>query len=218
MISHEYKCINIHIPKTAGTSISWAFSHDHQKNFDTTQGFDKKNKIWIQHATAQEVKKLYTNEEQWNNYFKFAIVRNPFDKIVSSYNWLSLVLRPRIKVSNFTDRLMFEDFIYKKGRFKKFLDPTLDTKEESRHTHLKTSTYFIMDENDNLMVDYVGRFENLKNEWEFICDKLGIVMKLHHINKHSRSNKHYRDYYNDKTKAYVSEIYKKDLKIFGYEF
>jgi hypothetical protein len=77
-------------------------------------------------------------------------------------------------------------------------------------------------ENNKLLIDHVGRFENLANEWKFLCEKLKINDKLFHIrgytiNEHLK-NKHYRDYYDDETKAYVSETYKKDLELFGYEF
>jgi hypothetical protein len=124
-----------------------------------------------------------------------------------------------LRASDFRDRILFRDFVFQKGRFKKLLDPTLDTKPGSRHVHRKTFTHFIMDENDKLMVDYVGRFENLKNDWEFICKQMGTKIKLSHINKRRRKdNKHYRDYYNDETKAHIAETYKKDLELFGYEF
>jgi chondroitin 4-sulfotransferase 11 len=208
MISHKYKCIHIHIPKCAGTSIDTALFGS------VVSEFDRKHKLWKQHATAQQAKKYYTNEEQWNNYFKFAITRNPFDKMVSSYNWMCRHIKP----CELRDKILFKDFIFRKRGFETLFNPNLTTKKENRYVQIKTATDFIMDENDNLMVDYVGRFENLKDDWNFICKQLGTKIKLGHRNKWSRDNKHYRDYYDDETREFITKACEKDLEIFGYEF
>jgi hypothetical protein len=179
----------------------------------TTNKFEKENKLWKQHATASEVKKHYASEEQWNNYFKFSIVRNPFDRIVSSYNWICRKIKP----SKFRDRLLFEDFVFRKGGFEKVLSQYLISEEHNRYHQIRPSVEYLY-ENDNLLVDHVGKFENLENEWNFICKKIGTEIILPHMNKHSRNNKHYQDYYNDETKAHISEVYRKDIETFGYEF
>jgi hypothetical protein len=207
MRSDKYKCIHIHIPKCAGTSINYALGF--KKKPTSKDGYG----MW-KHANARLFKEKYTSEEQWNNYFKFAIVRNPFDRIVSSYNFLCRDIKP----CNFRDRLMFKDFIFRKGEFKDLIAPSLIIKKENKYQQIKTTASYIMDENNNLMIDYVGRFENLKNEWEFICKKIGIKIDLPHKNKHSRNNKHYRDYYDDETREFVLKACEKDLEIFGYEF
>jgi hypothetical protein len=208
MISDKYKCIHIHIPKCAGTSIDYAL------HGTVNVIWDEDKKVWVQHLTALEAKKYYASEEQWNDYFKFAIVRNPFDKLVSSYNWLCRCFKP----CDFRDRLLFKDFIFRKGAFKNLLNPNLIIKKENKYVQIKSSVDFTMDGNDELMIDHVGRFENLKEEWDFICKQLGVKIKLGHRNKHGRDNKHYRDYYNDETREFVTSACKKDLEIFGYEF
>jgi hypothetical protein len=208
VIFDKHKCIFIHIPKSAGSSINYALGLKKEPT-------SKKDKMmWKHHATALSTKKNYASKEQWNNYFKFAIVRNPFDRIVSSYNFICKKMTP----SNFRDRLLFKDFIYKKGIFKKLLNPSLITKKENRYVQIKSSSDFITDKNNNIIVDYVGRFENLKDDWNFICKQLGAKIELPHMNKCSRDCKHYRDYYDDDTKEFVSEACKKDLKTFGYKF
>jgi hypothetical protein len=209
MISDKYKCIHIHIPKSAGTSIN------HSLCGWITNDFDKEKKLWKQHATALETKKYYTNDKQWNNYFKFAIVRNPFDRMVSSYNFLC---RRMMKPCDFRDKLLFKKFIFKKGIFKKLLNPSLIIEKENRYHQIRTATDFVMDKNDNILVDYIGRFENIEDDWNFICEQLGTKIKLEHRNKNNRRYKHYRDYYDDDTKKCVAEACKKDLEIFKYKF
>ena len=108
MIYDKYKCIHIHIPKTAGTSITKAL---HGKDFVL---FDTNKKIWRQHATALETREHY-GKEKWDSYFKFSIVRNPFDRLVSAYNWLCQDMKP----CEFRDRMLFKSFIFRKGIFEK---------------------------------------------------------------------------------------------------
>jgi hypothetical protein len=179
-----------------------------------TNKFEKEKKIWMQHATCSEIKKYYASKEQWDSYFKFAIIRNPFDRIVSSYNWLCGSM---MKPCNFRDRLLFKNFVFRKAPFKEVLSQDFIGDPTNRYHHIKPSIEYLF-ENDNLLVDYVGRFENLEYEWKFICKKIGTKNTLPHIHKRSRSNKHYREYYNDETRGYISEVYKKDLEIFGYKF
>jgi hypothetical protein len=64
----------------------------------------------------------------------------------------------------------------------------------------------------------VARFEDIDNEWKIITDKIGIpYSKLNKLNSSSRE-KNYRDYYTIETKNMVSELYKKDIEKFNYEF
>ena len=204
MIYDKFKCIHVHVPKCAGTSIAYAF-----------RGYwydpwDKINKIHEGHATASEIKKLYATKEQWNNYFKFAIVRNPFERIASAYNFLI-----KESQSRFINRIRFRSFVLRKNEFKRMLGSENKLNKKSYHYVVKPAVDFLF-ENDKLLVDYIGRYEKLEETWEIICDKLKIKMKLPH--KRIRPHKYYKEYYDEETKRIVEETYKKDIEIFGYEF
>ena len=201
MISHKYSCIFIHIPKCAGTSVD-SLLLGSGKPLDR---FDSKNNIWLQHATAKEVKKNYCTEKQFKEYFKFTIVRNPFDRIVSSFNWLG---------GDLNNKKEFKDFILRRGRFKEILNSKTYIKSNMYHQIMPAYKYLF--ENNKLIVDFVGKFENLISDWDYICKKLGTSLKLPYINR--MPHKHYKEVFNKDARKIIENLYKDDLKLFSYKF
>ena len=143
------------------------------------------------HLSATTIKKR-VGEDVWNNYFKFSFVRNPFDKIVSQYH-------------------------YNRGKFG-FKDYSFKEYVRSWSKGAKISTYpqYIL-HYINEPLDFIGRFENLQEDFNIICDKIGIPrQQLPHKNK--TKHKHYTEYYDEETKQIVAEKYAKDIERFGYKF
>ena len=142
-----------------------------------------------------EIKRLFRKD--FENYFKFAFVRNPWERICSSY------------------------FYIKKDKNHPAHFETLETKDVnefiSREIYIeKSQTQYIFDNNDNQIVDFVGRYENLQNDFKKVLDLLKIDLRLEKLN--SGSYKNYKEILNQKSIEIINERYKKEIKIFKYIF
>jgi hypothetical protein len=213
MISHKHKCIFIHIPKCAGSSIR-DFYFDTPKldwkipNYDLLYGWCPKRKIHLQHATTKQLLETeLISEDVWSNYYKFTFVRNPWDRAYSSYLWV--MKDRRIKDS-------FKNFVLAQGLFKNVL-----TNEEvmfNRACHLWLQTdFFTFD--GSLKLDFIGRFETLNEDIISINNQLNIdTVFKQHSNKSMNRVKHYSYFYENKYKKLVETIYQKDIEDLEYSF
>lgn len=199
----------MHIPKCAGVSVEAALKHPEDGNKQGDHGYrkwDEKSKLWVQHATADQIKSIYCHN--YDQYFSFTFVRNPWSKLVSDYFWLSKELNIKDTFKNFT--LLANNFNTPRLAY-----PHVN--EEGRGDHLILQTDYILDSNGEEIVNYIGRFETLQQDFDIVCDKIGIPQRqLQHRNK--SKHKHYTEYYNEETKQIVAEKYKKDIEYFGYKF
>ena len=69
---------------------------------------------------------------------------------------------------------------------------------------------------EDVIVDYVGRLEDISDDWHFVCDKLGISASLPHSNKSKRQYKEWRKYFSLDDINFLADKYKKDMEKFGY--
>ena len=74
-----------------------------------------------------------------------------------------------------------------------------------------------MDENGEVSIDFLGKYETFQEDWKYLQEKLGFKNDLYDINKSNR-NRNYQKYYNNESIRIISEIYKDDIKILGYKF
>ena len=190
MIDHKHKFIFVHIPKTGGTSIESLFIRNaHIKD------------VTGKHNMVSDI-----GSEFLKKYFTFTFVRNPWDRMVSYYKF-------RIKRWNmFNHGESFKEWI-------RFLCSDEVQKIKAYHFNLaiKNQHEFLVSESNEISVDFIGRFENLQEDFNIICDKIGIARReLPHKNK--TKHKHYTEYYDDETREIVAEKYAKDIEYLNYEF
>ena len=213
MISHKHKCIFIHIPKCAGSSIR-DFYFDTPNldwttpNYDLLYGWCPKRKIHLQHATSKQlIETELISEDVWNNYYKFTFLRNPWDRAYSSYLW---VMRDRkIKDS-------FENFILAKGLFKNVL--TNEEVKSNRACHIWQQTdFFNID--GSYKLDFIGHFETLREDIMQINKKLSIDKNFkQHSNKSVNRVKHYSFFYGKKNRKLIEDFYQTDIDVLKYSF
>ena len=209
MISHEHKCIFIHIPRTGGSSIEKFFTN---KSCFNQNGSPEELDLYfgysgpeIKHIIASTAKKLYA--DYWDDYFKFSFVRNPWDRMVSM-----------AKYPEFYGCTINTEFINISEYLKKFPNIEIDERSLSANyvgKSLSNAVYLnLLDE----PLDFVGTFENLKQDIEFICDKIKLTPFIEFPHKNKSNHKHYTEYYDDETREIVAEKYARDIEYFGYEF
>jgi len=136
--------------------------------------------------------------EQWQNFFKFAFVRNPFDRFVS---YCAFITREQGDFERDPQRVM-RHFI---------ANPPM------AHILFQPQHFFVADERGSLLSDQVGRVEEMQQSYDEIAKRIGIpTAQLERVNSSNRRD--YREYYDDTLKAGVRRLYARDLELFGYEF
>lgn len=190
------KPIFVHIPKTAGLSLYNLIC--------------KEVKL-LDHDTRNPDFKFLKEYSFSDNPFIFCFVRNPWDRLVSSYFYLKNGGDPIYSADA-------DDFDFYFGSFTLFKDMLLNWSNSFyNQIHFKPQYEWVCDDDDNILVDFIGRFENLQQDFNIVCDKIGTPQqKLPHT--HKSKHKHYTEYYDDETRQIVAEKYAKDIEYFGYEF
>lgn len=186
------KCIFIHIPKNGGTSILRAL------------GASKGDRIHLNWRVYQQA-----NRFLFDNYFKFAIVRNPYERLVSVYTYLLAggSSNKDAEISNYLN----ENAVSFKGFVFEFLSPS----RIQMMALLRAQAYYICDEFGRIKVDEVFRLESIEESYPVICRKTGIRGFQHfHENKSSRNS--FESYYDEETKQKVFQLYSLDFEIFKY--
>lgn len=188
----EHHAIFIHITKTAGTSVAKSLF-----------GY------LPYHYTATQYRVFY-GKETFNNYFKFAFVRNPWDRLHSAYRYL------KAGGWNEKDKVWGEKHLAQYEDFNEFVIKWLTPENIKTHIHFKPQHEFICDKHGNLLLDYIAYFETLNQDFEEIATRLNIKTTLETHNRNPGET--YKNAYTQHAKSKVEDIYAKDIAIFGYSF
>jgi hypothetical protein len=214
MISHEHKIIFIHIPKCAGSSIETAFGIDVINNnlkSDKLFGWDNKNKFYLQHATPQQLLDCQLiSPSQWNSYYKFIIVRNTWDKVISDFYWFK-------ETKKFIGT--FYDYLYCKNDFKRFMKVG---EASFRGDHLNAQVDYMYLNSKLIKYDKIIFYDknNLDFELSHLANDLGLSFNFfkNKIQVRKKNKKHYSKYYTNKMKSCVLKKYERDIQYFNFNF
>lgn len=189
----KYKCVYIHIPKNAGTALFKSL-------FDTP----------LTHKTYREYE--IANPLKFKKYFKFTIVRNPWDRLYSGYTFL--------KSGGMTnlDREWSDEYLAEYSDFNSFVKKWVNRENIFKWIHFYPQCYFVCDDQLKLKMDFVGRFESLDKDVSVIQKKLGLpIRQVPKINVTKRVDS-YIDQYDEESIAIVKQVYADDIRIFSYSF
>ena len=195
-ISHKNKFIYVAVPKTGSLTIRKVLG-----KYSDIHSVSDKTSPYHWHTKASDLREHFIKKNwRWDDYFKFTFVRNPWDMYVSLYKYFQ-----RMKA--------IPPVVEGGPEFNSFF---LDLKRMNSLWLATTYSTYYRAGGDNI-VDFIGKFENLQQDFDIVCDKIGIPkQQLPH--KNATEHKHYTEYYDDETKQIVEDVYAKDIEHFGYEF
>lgn len=151
------------------------------------------------HLKASEVRDLL-GKEYYDQFYSFSFSRNPYTRLVSQYTKITL------KESQGHHQLA-KDL----GSFEEYVKWRVNSDRETFQWQ------FVTDEDDNTIVDFIGRFETLHHDLEHIGKHLGLDLTLSHHNKTMRPEKATAEYFNPTLIDFVKTHYEKDFEFFGYD-
>jgi hypothetical protein len=155
------------------------------------------------HPTAQEISAYFPQE--WNKYFKFAFVRNPYEQVVSDYLWRKRKTGKDISFINYLK---------------------LVKNNKTISSIISSSAYYsnwkMISINDQIVVDQIGRYENLEENFLEIINHIGINANIklskQKNNPHNPQKENYKRFYGKEEKKLVDQLFQKEIFQLGYNF
>lgn len=210
LVSHRHKFIYIKNAKVAGTSIEAYFEPyclDPDVPYEVTESRETSvtnhgivasrgmghgaSKTCHAHLSAAELRGLVP--AVFDSYFKFAVVRNPFDMMVSRYYFR--------RQRDPTNDISFREYC-------------LAWNEDDNYNRISISGRPAM--------NYIMRYEHLQEDLETVCKHLGIPYNPERLpsfkSQYRPANDDYRKHYDRETRAHVERVFARELKAFGYSF
>lgn len=220
-VNIRLKYIFVHIPKTGGrsmTGVRW-----NQSTIFSYYG----------HYSIRDIKDFGISD--LSPYFKWCFVRNPWDRLLSAYDFSAEFKEQFPTFENFVDTVYQHKDHYSKMNYK-WSRSGAAIKFASKHAPevFLFNQLSFMTINDELCMDFIGRFENIHDDWIKVCEKIksmgcqgfflesDYVLPQNHMRKNRKDAKYiekpYKEYYSEKMKQKVGEIYYPDIAKFGYNF
>jgi len=206
IVSHQHRFVFAAIPKTGTHSVRQAL-REHLSEDDLEQvglfvnkrfPFDELAAIKHGHISLQQIRP-FLGDDAFASYFKFAFVRNPFDRFISYCAFMTRA----------------------DGAFLKNPKPVmryiLHEARPMQHVLFQPQHTFVTDADGTLLADDVGRVEDMQGSYDRFCERLQLPRAtLGQVNSSRRGG--YREYYDDALIDDVAQLYRRDLELFGYGF
>jgi hypothetical protein len=233
LISHRKRFIYIKTMKTAGTSVEsyfepycmaegeWEFRHGRHEYVGPEgiigyRGVRGRTHEWYNHMPAAEIRDK-AGDSVWNAYYKFCVIRNPFDKLVSAFYFFDKRNETRSDGAGWKEKLKqlyrapaaSDSREHRIQRFRDWL--------KRRRAPMDRDMYTIA---GRLCVDYFIRFEDLAGGIRDVCARVDIPFAPEKIPKLKSGIRSHdiplRDYYDADSLVIVKKLYGFELETFGY--
>ena len=196
-ICHSKEVVFVHIPKTGGTSITHHEPH-----------------LWSgqQHMPLTQLSTLHPTE--FNTYTKVCMVRNPWDRFVSSFEFAKAE-KSHWGAHKFTHK---DHNVIKNLSFKETVNALYkDFTVFKNHGWATQYSVICHKQSNTCLVDYIFKYETCKED--DIFNSFFPYYKNIHLNKtNSRRHTDYHDYYTKTTRDKIAELYWQDIVTFDYDF
>jgi hypothetical protein len=211
----RYRCIFVHIPKCAGMSVGRSLFGDYGGS----------------HLGIQTYQIIFSKAD-FDAYFKFAFVRNPWDRVLSAYRYMDAVYGRYVSAlgtvprpEEYTDasddlrtKLSTKFEVHEYPDFEAFVTGWINPQNLRVHEHFRPQHRFVCSPDGKLQLDYVARFETIESDLAKIGERLGIEATLSHDNRTDGDAVDYRDHYTPQMRKIVERHYARDIELFDYSF
>ena len=232
IISDEAGFAYFVVPKVACSSIKTALLSLFDLDADESIREDDASDLDVHRLFARSGYQINKNQlarrmdrGEFQGHFKFAFVRNPWDRLVSCYSDKVMDVKeaevgeppfrhlPSAKGSR----------LYKGMPFAEFVETVYEIPDEESNMHFVSQHVVVCGpgEGRRIMADFVGRFENLAADFDAVAQRIGGGRRLelpHSMRSASRKSRSYTEFYDDRLRDLVYERYRDDIEIFGYSF
>jgi len=215
LVSHRKKFIYTKTVKTAGTSVEsyferycmaegeWEFTHHREQHVSVdgiigARGPEAGSNEWYNHMPAVDIRNK-VGQKSWDNYFKFCVIRNPFDRLVSMFFFRKE--KGLIDIKGFVDPI---------EGFKEWITKGVPVPDREQY-----------EVEGNVCIDYFIRYENIEEGIKFVCDKLAVPFEPARIPRLKAGIRDQaidlRRFYSEEIIQSVQKLYEFEINEFGYD-
>ena len=218
IVLHKHKCIYVPIPKVACSSIMSACADILEVKFPESEWKPElfQTNKWDHLFDRQSVIMPKSRASAYTEYWKFAFVRNPWDRLLSCY---SEKIREDGDKENFTagvSNILLPFGVFRSTMsFEEFARTAVAIADDIADPHWRSQNTFAC-QGSRLWVDFVGRFESVERDFQLVCQRIGTDCVLPHLLR--SDHKIYRECYSDALCDLVARRYRRDIDMFGYQF
>lgn len=227
LVSHRYRFIYTKTAKTAGTSVEsfferfcmpdgeWEKAHGRDAYQSPTGIIGMRRKqipagtLWWNHMPAAAIKQQLS-AEIWNSYFKFCVVRNPYDKCISAFEHFGRRDQPQALKLGLRDKVRAIRMSPEQTRFLDYV----------RHYPPIDRDKYVID--GTFCLDDVIRFESLGDDIERICQRLGLPFDPSYLPSFKKGRRKegaaFDRHYTPLSQQVVSRKFAFEIEQFGYQF